>query len=305
MRLLTTIIFLFTQITFIQAQHNPTSVWIADFTKTKAGHRAELLYYLEQNWKLYRDSALAKGYISGYRLLETTPDSLGDFDFILLTEFPDSAALHHVEANFQPMMKALRPSGPVLLNQIKAAEFRELKFNKDARTVFAAQAKSLPKVNIPQTPENLERLRAINRDIWTPFSEAYAGNDAGKYLSLHTADFIRANGGQWAGVKNLAEYGASVQTNFARNAENGRKARIDFTFFERVAGPETASERGIYRYTDIPKSGDPRSFYGKFHVFHRKVNGVWKIAVDYDSDEDGTIGEADFRAGLAPDVFVR
>lgn len=305
MRVFTVIIILFTQIASIQAQQNHTSIWIADFAKTKAGHRAELLYYLEQNWKLYRDSALIRGYISGYRLLETTPDSLGDFDFILLTEFPDSASFHQVEANFAPMMKAMRPSGPVTLNSIKAAEFRELKFNKDARTVFAAQVKTVPQVSIPQTPENLERLREINRDIWTPFSEAYAGNDADKYISLHAADFIRANGGQWAGVKNLAEYGASVKTNFARNAQNGRTARIDFTFFERVAGAETASERGIYRYTDLPKTGEPRSFYGKFHVFHRKVNGVWKIAVDYDSDEDGTIGEADFRAGLAPDVFMR
>lgn len=305
MRLLTTIFLLFVQIASMQAQQSHPSIWMVDFTKIKGGHRTELLYYLEQNWKLYRDSALARGYISGYRLLETTPDSIGDFDFILLMEFPDSAAFHQVEANFQPLMKKLRPSGPVLMNSIKAADFREIKISKNAKTIFDAQAKSFPQINIPQTPENLERLREINRDIWTPFSEAYATNDAEKYISLHAPDFIRANGGKWAGVKNLAEYGASVKTNFARNTEDGRMARIDFTFFERAAGAETASERGIYRYTDIPKTGAARSFYGKFHVFHRKVNGVWKIAVDYDSNEDGTVGEADFRAGLTPGVFVR
>jgi ketosteroid isomerase-like protein len=289
----------------MQAQQNSTSIWMVDFAKTKGGHRTELLYYLEQNWKLYRDSALARGYISGYRLLETTPDSLGDFDFIMLMEFPDSAAFQQVEANFQPLMKVLRPSGPVLLNSLKAADFRELKFNKQARTVFAAQAKTVPQVNIPQTPENLERLREINRDIWTPFSVAYATNDASLYISLHAADFIRASGGKWAGVRNLTEYGNSVRRNFARNIENGNRAQIDFTFFERVAGPETASERGIYRSSSINKEGIKQDFYGKFHVFHRKVNGLWKIAVDYDSDEDGSISEADFRAGLAPDVFVR
>ena len=289
----------------MQAQQNSASFWLVDFTKTKSGHRTELLYYLEQNWKLYRDSALARGYISGYRLLETAPDSLGDFDFILLTEFPDSATFHQVEENFVPMMKAIRPSGPVTLNSIQAADFREIKISKDAKTVFAAQAKSFPQINIPQTPENLERLREINRDIWTPFSEAYPANDADKYISLHAADFIRASGGKWAGTKNLAEYGASVKTNFARNTQDGRTASINFTFFERVAGAETASERGIYRSSSIEKDGTKHDFYGKFHVFHRKVNGVWKIAVDYDSNEDGTVGEADFRAGLAPDVFVR
>ncbi|MCC6280516.1 MAG: nuclear transport factor 2 family protein [Saprospiraceae bacterium] len=301
MRLLIALIFLLSSMASMQAQQNSNSFWLADFTKTKAGHRAELLYYLEQNWKLYRDSALARGYISGYRLLETTPDSLGDFDFILLMEFPDSTAFHHVEANFQPLMKKLRPSGPVLLNSIKAADFREIKISKDARTVFAAQAKSFPQINIPQTPENLEHLREINRDIWTPFSEAYASNDAEKYISLHAADFIRASGGKWAGTKNLAEYGASVKNNFNRNTQDGRTASIDFTFFERVAGAETASERGIYRSSSMEKDGTKRDFYGKFHVFHRKVNGAWKIAVDYDSNEDGTVGEADFRAGRPVD----
>ncbi len=305
MRLLSALIFLFIHTAAIQAQQHNNGIWLVDFAKTKAGHRAEMLYYLEQNWKLYRDSALVKGYISAYRLLETRPDSLGDFDFIMMMEFPDSAAFHDREVHFQPLMKALRPSGPVLLNSLKAAEFRELKFNKEARTVFAAQAKSVPSINIPQTPENLERLREINREIWTPFSEAYATNNADLYISLHAADFIRASGGKWAGVRNLTEYASSVKRNFTRNTENGNRAQIDFTFFERVAGVETASERGIYRSSSINKEGIKQDFYGKFHVFHRKVNGVWKIAVDYDSDEDGTIDEADFRAGLAPDVFVR
>ena len=305
MKLLTTLLFLFIQMAAIQAQQNNNGIWLVDFAKTKAGHRAEMLYYLEQNWKLYRDAALDKGYISGYRLLETSPDSLGDFDFILLTEFPDSAVFHDREAHFQPLMKTLRPSGPKLLNDLKAADFRDLKISKDAKTVFAAQTKTFPSIHIPLDPENLIRLREINRDIWTPFSEAYATNDADLYISLHATDFIRASGGKWAGVRNLTEYGNSVKRNFARNTENGNRAQIDFTFFERVTGPETACERGIYRSSSINEEGIKQDFYGKFHVFHRKVNGVWKIAVDYDSYEDGTIGEADFRAGLAPGVFMR
>ncbi len=169
-------------------------------------------------------------------------------------------------------------------------------------SMCASAQPTFHKIYIPDNPDNIARLREINRDIWQPFSEAYATNDAEKYIGLHAPDFIRANGGQWAGVRNLAEYGASVRKNFTRNTADYRKTTIDFTFFERAAGPETASERGIYRVTSTDKDSLPRYFYGQFHVFHRKVNGTWKIAVDYDSDEDGTINAQTFQAGWPTDV---
>lgn len=154
-----------------------------------------------------------------------------------------------------------------------------------------------PKIHIPDDTENIARLKEINRDIWQPFSEAYATNDAEKYLGLHRPDFIRGNGGVWAGLRNLAEYAASVRKNFARNQTEQRKTVIDFTFFERVAEPDLASERGIYRVIYANKDGSRDSAYGQFHVFHRKTNGQWKIAVDYDSDENGSIGPENFEAG--------
>lgn len=166
-----------------------------------------------------------------------------------------------------------------------------------------ALAQTAPAVHISNDPEHLDRLRAINRDIWTPFSAAYAANDAVQYLNLHTPDLIRATGGKYAGVQTLDEYGAGVRQGVARRVADSTGITIDFTFFERIAGEETASERGVYRLTVTPKVGEARQYYGKFHVFHRKVEGVWKIAVDYDSNEDGAIGAADFDAGLPPDVF--
>jgi hypothetical protein len=35
------------------------------------------------------------------------------------------------------------------------------------------------------------------------------------------------------------------------------------------------------------------------------MGSTWKIAMDYDSDEDGRVGEADFTAGLPPGVFAK
>ncbi len=170
--------------------------------------------------------------------------------------------------------------------------------------IFAlAQTTQFPHIHIPQDSANILRLKEINRFIWTPFAAAYATGDADKYIGLHTADFIRATGGDWSGIKNLEEYRASSQRQFNRDKDSGRRSEIAFTFFERVAGPTAASERGIYKYTVIDKDGKRAYYYGKFHVFLRKINGTWKIAVDYDSDEDGSINDEDFSAGLPPDIF--
>lgn len=270
-----------------------TTLWVADFVKVKSGHRAETLFFYEKNWKLYRDTALAKGYISGYRLLETVPDSLGNFDFILMTAYPDSVAYAKSEEHFQPLLKNLRPDGPKLLNNLKPIDFRENAFFKNCKTVFASDAAR--QVKSPPV-ESLPFLKELNRDIWIPFMEAYAAGDADKYLALHTADFIRAQGdGQ--NTNDLAGYSTGVRAGFQRGKEQGGKTTIEFSFFERFSNGKTASERGIYKYAYTPKTGEPRIGYGQFHVFSRKENGHWKIAVDYDSSEGRTVGEVEFNAG--------
>ena len=138
----------------------------------------------------------------------------------------------------------------------------------------------------------------INRDIWIPFSEAYATGDADKYLALHSPDFVRAskNGDH---TTDLHGYSRDVLRSFSRNSINGGKANIEFRFTERFASDISASERGIYKYTYTPPSSIPSSGYGKFHVVSRKENGVWKIFMDYDSDESGTIDADDYEAAYA------
>ena len=160
--------------------------------------------------------------------------------------------------------------------------------------------KTYPTIKIDRIPAHIARLQAINRDIWTPFSEAYATADLEKYMALHTTDFIRAS---TEDTKDLNAYRIESQRHFNSNKTNKRRCEIAFAFFERVAGPLSASERGIYRYTSVASDGSRQHYYGRFHVFHRNIDGKWKIAVDYDSDEDNSIGEGDFNAGLAPDVF--
>lgn len=277
------------------AAQQDASVWVVDFVRIKAGHRTETMFFYENNWKLYRDTALARGYISGYRLLETTPDSIGQFDLVLMTAYPDSAAHARSEDHFRPILQTLRPGGPQRLNDLKPGDFRENAFFKHCRTVFAADARRLQPVK-PTPAKSLPFLQELNRDIWIPFAEAYRAGDADKYLGLHTADFIRAEGdGQR--TNDLSGYSTGVRAGFQRGKEQSGQTMIEFSFFERFSNGSTASERGIYKYTYSPPTGKPGIGFGQFHVFSRKENGRWKIAVDYDSNEDGTVGEAEFRAG--------
>jgi hypothetical protein len=123
-----------------------TAIWGIDFVKCRADHRAEMLFYYQNNWKVYRDSMLERGFISAYEILETKADSAGNFDLILMTCYPDSMAWKESEAHFAPIMKAIRPDTSLLLNDLKANDFRSLVFFKTAKTLFASPA--LPTVNI-------------------------------------------------------------------------------------------------------------------------------------------------------------
>lgn len=184
------------------------------------------------------------------------------------------------------------------------------KDNKEEKGVFGAlemdviETEKRWKAKQGEAQAAKNALRDINRDIWTPFSEAYASNDAAKYIALHSKDFIRASGGG-KNTFDLAGYAAQSERSFAWAIDNGSRSTIEFRFFERLTSATTASERGYYKYTSYPKEGTPRSSYGKFHVMLRKENGVWKIATDYDSDEGGKVGEADYKAAYAVDDFSK
>ena len=68
---------------------------------------------------------------------------------------------------------------------------------------------------------------------------------------------------------------------------------MDLRFTERIASENQAMEVGIYEVI-TNKSGNVRTFYGRFHVALRKENGTWKILVDTDSSEGNVIDEQDY-----------
>ncbi len=136
----------------------------------------------------------------------------------------------------------------------------------------------------------------VNNDIWLPFIESWATNDVEKYNGLHTKDLIRGGEKEVQGFESYAEHN---RRNFEQRKANKAKVTIDFRLLERANNGELGSERGIYETTYINQKGEVFKGYGKFHVFLRKVEGVWKITVDYDSDENKTITQDSFKAASA------
>lgn len=125
----------FANISFGQSE---TTITTIDFVKIKNDKRQETLFYYENNWKVYRDIALEKGYIKFYKLLTTSADTSANFDLILITEYADSSQFKLSEERFQQIIKETRPNGSKLLNELKPNDFRQNVFFKKTETLFSA-----------------------------------------------------------------------------------------------------------------------------------------------------------------------
>ncbi|MEU5691890.1 nuclear transport factor 2 family protein [Actinosynnema sp. NPDC020468] len=142
-------------------------------------------------------------------------------------------------------------------------------------------------------------LHELNRDVWHAFRRAYGALDTEAFLDVHSPDLIRA-GGPAKQVQSYNEYAMQTAQWFTDSAERGDGLAIEFRFTERIAAGEAASERGVFRIT--ASRGDARKvFHGRFHTFSRRVEGRWRIVVDYDSDEAGTVTAEAFRAAVPVD----
>ncbi len=97
-----------------------------DIVEVPVARREEAIYYFESNWKLFREVAMEKGLIRSYRMMEVDHENSDHLELILTTEFSNDTQFEQVEENFEPIMKAERPNGPVLLNEIKPGEFRKI-----------------------------------------------------------------------------------------------------------------------------------------------------------------------------------
>lgn len=113
------------------------SIWVIDFVEVKNGNDAELRFFVENNWKKYREEALKQKVIKSYMVLENKPDSTAKFSYMLMTEFADSTALKRVEEGFRPIMKGISPNGPKFLNDKKPNDFRAIPISIESKVWIA------------------------------------------------------------------------------------------------------------------------------------------------------------------------
>lgn len=177
---------------------------------------------------------------------------------------------------------------------------------KPAALFLALAALVLPALaqDAPPARQNPVLLAELNADIWVPFTEAYTDGDVPALLALLAPDFIRVEGDRRQ-IRALADYATSVRRTFEGAADREEKLNISFRFTERIARGDLASERGVYELVLADNEGNVERLYGRFHAVARKLEGKWRLLLDYDSNEGDTVTRAAFLAAASAEDFRR
>jgi ketosteroid isomerase-like protein len=133
--------------------------------------------------------------------------------------------------------------------------------------------------------------KEITDQVWISFIDSFNARDTKGFMAVHSKDVVRAS----RDANELLNFNEYMKRN--QQGENQKNKRtLELRFTERIANENQAYEVGIYKTTSWGDKGESRSGYGKFHVVLRKEAGIWKILVDSDSSEGGSIGEKEFLA---------
>lgn len=139
--------------------------------------------------------------------------------------------------------------------------------------------------------QSVTNLKEINT-VWFAFYESFENLDYKLMASIHSKDLIRISGG--SKIKDYKNCINSYKSRFTNDKKNNQTSEISLRFFERTHNDTIASERGIYKLIRNKNKNDEQTYYGQFHVILKKEQDIWKITMDYDSNEGNRIGEKQF-----------
>jgi len=160
-------------------------------------------------------------------------------------------------------------------------------------------------VNQTNGQSSVHYFNEINT-TWNKFCEAFDSLDGNLMAEIHAEDLIRIAGG--AQISDYKTYINNYKKQFEQAKKEGVSNTISLRFFERIHNDSVASERGIYQLVRTEKDGKKQLYYGQFHVLLVKQEGVWKIFMDYDSNENNTINEEQFNKAYGMqevDAFIQ
>ena len=114
------------QFSFAQKSERISTV---DFVQIVNENSEEALFYYQHNWKVLREMALEKNYISSYEIMETSYSEEAPFHFMLITTYKNKLQYEAREKHFQELIKI---KGKLeLLNAKKPTEFRKTLYRKE------------------------------------------------------------------------------------------------------------------------------------------------------------------------------
>jgi len=148
--------------------------------------------------------------------------------------------------------------------------------------------------------QSLNNLKEINK-VWNQFYQAFDSLDFQPMADIHSKSLLRISGG-----KRILDYDSYIdgyKRQFKNAKEDNLTNNISLRFFERISNDSIASERGIYKLTRNKNKAKEQIYYGQFHVILKKENAIWKIVMDYDSNESNTIGEKEYLKADGIDEF--
>jgi ketosteroid isomerase-like protein len=137
--------------------------------------------------------------------------------------------------------------------------------------------------------------REINDQVWKPFIKNFNERNTDGFMAVHSKDVVRSPRDSKV-VWNWGEYYKNQKEGDERGKAASSNRQLELRFTERINSTSSAVDVGVYKTSVTRPDGTSRSSYGRFHVVLRKENGIWKILVDTDSSEGGTITEKEFLA---------
>jgi len=150
--------------------------------------------------------------------------------------------------------------------------------------------------------QNIDNLKDINT-VWAKFYQAFETLDYTLMAEIHSKDLVRVSGGRR--ILDYDTYITNYKAGFERDKKAGVTSHISLRFFERLNNDNSASERGVYKLVRNKGKTDKQAYYGQFHILFKKLDDHWKITMDYDSSEGGTIGEDDYQKAFTIDDFEK
>lgn len=155
-------------------------------------------------------------------------------------------------------------------------------------------------IALSQAPRNPEVENEVNEQLWKPFKKSWEQRDAKIFNDLHTDDVLRVS--KWSGIRIGNEYKDRIIESYKK--PDDRERSIDFWFEHRFYSGNTGYEIGYLKIVTKEESKEARYSYSRFHVVLKKVDGKWKIAQDWDTNNiNGVeVTEADFAKNMALDL---